>query len=524
MTQAATLPEQGPLVVSSKVLGHISGGIYRGPAGALKELIANSFDARATLVEISTGRPVFQVVSVRDNGDGMTLVRFGRMVSGGIGDSDKRIVDSRPFRNRPIIGRLGIGILAIAQISHQFEIVSHHAESQTAFKARLWMRDFRQELLDHVLIGDPDADGKTDQTVEDYDVGGYEYEEIPFELSRKGVTITAIEPTEGFVKQLSEEKPKPMPRRFRTFIQSTKTKDMMAVRATRYQRMLWELAAVSPIPYLQGTPITDDEVIPELVNELKQFDFNVVVDGLRLSKPLILDGPTGPPGGPQRFDLNLDKIVWGSRLKVSGYLYETGGSAITPPDLRGILIRVRHVGIGYYDRTFLNYRVAEGPRLAWLSGELYVQEGLEDALTIGRDGFDEAHPHFVALRDWLHSQLKAMVFPGVIKGISTRHDANELEKAIVQSTYFDALLARFAGRQIEVRHQRLPAAAPVSFDEAEGVVYLNDAYKGWPRGFRRRENAERLLVLLEISLQDELRGDDTVSETFGRLLSLYLAM
>ena len=34
---------RGQLIVSSKVLGHISEGLYRGPAGVLKELVANGF-------------------------------------------------------------------------------------------------------------------------------------------------------------------------------------------------------------------------------------------------------------------------------------------------------------------------------------------------------------------------------------------------------------------------------------------------------------------------------------------------
>ena len=116
----------GPLVVSSKVLGHISQGLYRSPGGVFKELISNSFDANATTVWISTGRPSFDVVSVRDNGDGMDRQKFIEMVEGGIGDSDKRVGTPELINGRRMIGRLGIGILGISQISHTFEIVSHH--------------------------------------------------------------------------------------------------------------------------------------------------------------------------------------------------------------------------------------------------------------------------------------------------------------------------------------------------------------------------------------------------------------
>ena len=90
---STNLSRQGKLVVSSKILGHISEGLYRGPSGVFKELVSNSYDANAKTVWISTGRPTFDVVSIRDDGDGMSLDKFTEVVSGGIGDSDKRVID-----------------------------------------------------------------------------------------------------------------------------------------------------------------------------------------------------------------------------------------------------------------------------------------------------------------------------------------------------------------------------------------------------------------------------------------------
>ena len=43
--------------LSSKTLVHISSGLYRSTANALKELVSNSFDADATVVEINTNFP-----------------------------------------------------------------------------------------------------------------------------------------------------------------------------------------------------------------------------------------------------------------------------------------------------------------------------------------------------------------------------------------------------------------------------------------------------------------------------------
>ena len=43
------------------------------------------------------------------------------------------------------------------------------------------------------------------------------------------------------------------------------------------------------------------------------------------------------------------------------------------------------MGIGYYDQSMLDYRSNEGPRSRWVTGEIYVHEGLEDALNVDRD-------------------------------------------------------------------------------------------------------------------------------------------
>src|SRR5882762_9538240 len=80
-----------PIYLSAKVFGHLSQGLYRTPAGAIKELISNSFDADATLVRIHTGFPQFETFSCEDNGTGMSIEEFDRLMNRGIGNSYKRI-------------------------------------------------------------------------------------------------------------------------------------------------------------------------------------------------------------------------------------------------------------------------------------------------------------------------------------------------------------------------------------------------------------------------------------------------
>ena len=99
--------------VSSKVIRSLSSGMYRTPASALKELVSNSFDARALNVTITTNYPKFEVFTCTDDGQGMTFEQFDRIMKQ-IGGSTKR-AESQSVGKRPLIGRIGIGLLATGE-------------------------------------------------------------------------------------------------------------------------------------------------------------------------------------------------------------------------------------------------------------------------------------------------------------------------------------------------------------------------------------------------------------------------
>src|SRR5579863_7759310 len=107
--------EKHDIDVAASVIADISSGIYRTPAGALKELVSNAFDADAQNVRISTSGPDFATFTCTDDGSGLTPERF-KEIMGLIGGSSKRDRgESSPIYKRPLIGRIGIGILSIGQ-------------------------------------------------------------------------------------------------------------------------------------------------------------------------------------------------------------------------------------------------------------------------------------------------------------------------------------------------------------------------------------------------------------------------
>src|SRR5438105_3031571 len=131
--------------VHEKALAHLSRGLYRSPASALRELVSNAWDAAASVVRINTNYPNFLQLSIQDNGRGFTREEFKDLMEGGIGNSQKRSVGSN--QKRPVIGRLGIGMLGIAQICPSFTISSVTSDGES-FRARVVLYDLLKKKLD----------------------------------------------------------------------------------------------------------------------------------------------------------------------------------------------------------------------------------------------------------------------------------------------------------------------------------------------------------------------------------------
>src|ERR1700689_4166205 len=77
------------LETDERVLARVTDGIYRQPSSALRELIANAYDADAKVVSITTDAPRFSAIKVSDDGIGMDPDTFANLVEH-IGGSAKR--------------------------------------------------------------------------------------------------------------------------------------------------------------------------------------------------------------------------------------------------------------------------------------------------------------------------------------------------------------------------------------------------------------------------------------------------
>ena len=519
--------------VSSKILGHISAGIYRSPAGAMKELVSNAFDADATRVAITTNWPSFDIITCRDNGSGMTQEKFQSIMTQEIGDSAKRVqtdgnADDVTNLGRPIIGWLGIGMLGVAQICHEFNVISHHKETQTAFNARICLADFLREK-----VRDIPPDRATERPI---DVGEFMVKEIDYEPDKTGTYVIASDMRSAFIKKFREtlgDNPLPLPSRFSAFL-----KEIHRARSVKalgdYWQMVWELTVTCPIPYEYAGLFDWDkiEVEPELKKRLihlqqslSAYQFEVVVDGLSLRKPN--QYPLVSPQLPKQeqttgrlFSVDKNVKVYGRPFKLSGYIYLQNSRAVEPMELRGLLVRIRNIAIGTYDPTLFKYPRVPAPRFNWLSGEIYVEGGLEFALNIDRDSFNEIHPHFVKLKEIIHNLLRDKIFPEADRDQRERSQGMREDKENKKQASLKSLIRQELGDNY-VLTSTDEEPFPLTIDTGESVIFENNQSEFLPKSKSKRELIQRIAYAFEISME---APEDKRREKFYQLLSEFVKL
>ena len=501
--------------VHEKALAHLTRGLYRSPASAIRELISNAWDANATTVRITTNAPNFFQLSIDDDGDGFTRQEFENLMQGGIGNSQKRPQNTELLHGRAVIGRLGIGMLGIAQICGAF-IITSKTQTGAGFKARVRLYDLIKQRLDtqdQELI-QSDEDGVTE-----VNVGQYDFLEFVPARVHKGTHILADELHPTFV------------RAFQRSVQHDAYKDPSldwknALRVVStfhtlqelgdYWRLLWEIAASCPIPYVSREALPHG-LIRDDQKRLEGYEFSVLVDGLQLFKPILLHDN---PGGYTTTRIpRTTQRVYGREIVFHGYVLVQEGAQLHPDELRGILIRVKDVGIGYYDASMLDYRFNEGPRSRWLTGEVFVDVGLEDALNVDRDSFNRFHPEYRAIQEHVHGLLHEEIFPRVYKEIERRSTERAKTREESRTTSLNRVMTDALRAPVEVRFNNRPSSgdADVKIDKGPKQVRVSaPAPEEIATKRSQRQLASSILTVFEVAMQERTR--ERQREVFKKLL------
>lgn len=491
--------DNGTISVADITIAQLSRGLYRSTATAFKELVNNAYDADATSVRINTGYPEFNFISCVDNGSGLSLENFLRYFSDeGIGSCFKRKgkKDTTDIYNRPIIGRLGIGMLAVGQLCNSFEIESHYRDDDgvgKAFHANIiLLEDIVPELED--VVRDDDLEKKI------VNVGRWEYERIPYDEEKKGFRIYSWDVRDTFSDEMKsgvddnkrEKVSFSLPDLHSEFYSQIEK----SIRESKpYLEALWELSILCPVPYfgsLKEYPINMSSIGELEESEAEELEkatemlqarqsrflsenFRVVFDGVEIRR--YIQFPTRTDVIPRVYFISFDDEVADNRLIFSGYLFAQT-QAIRPLELNGIQVRLRGVGIGGYDSTFLKYyEEIETIRSKWVSGEIFVDSGLEVALNIDRDSFNEHDEHFKRLQLELHNKIGSVFskMEALARGRRTQLRADEERQLI---TRLEGIITERTNSRFKLSERDLGRNVPiVEIDEDKGEVILNTGAK-----------------------------------------------
>jgi len=145
----------GRLETNDRIIARVTDGIYREPWSAFRELVSNAYDADATNVSIDCDYPFFNEIKISDDGIGMDSQTVADLLTN-IGGSSKRtfrgktlgtVNESDPTESpsgRKLIGKIGIGLFAVAQLTNHFQIVTKRKGTSEKITATVKINTYRE--------------------------------------------------------------------------------------------------------------------------------------------------------------------------------------------------------------------------------------------------------------------------------------------------------------------------------------------------------------------------------------------
>ena len=328
------MKKTAPINVSKEVVKHLSIGLYRNFALAIKELISNSYDAGATVTKLKLDLDNNRIV-LRDNGRGMSEEEFkNKYLTIGFYKEPSKLPDEL---GRLRIGAFGIGFLAPLPYCGTLTIVTKKRGSRFALEGTIEA---------HRFFSGGNWNLK-DATVE------YNTFESDLPLD-EGETIIVLE---NIVEHIHGEL-------------SRETVKRKTIASSGYDTFKWTLQQYCPIEY---PPDRND--IRTYFDAPDSVPMELWLDGEQLFRN-VPDGTKVLEKGTKDFgDLSVKYVIM------------TPYEPVSPEEMRGLQVRVRNVAVGFprdFDVTKLGRVHA---RLNMLCGEVHVLDGLDNSLLINRDSF-----------------------------------------------------------------------------------------------------------------------------------------
>ncbi len=517
-----------PINVSSRVLRHIGRGIYRTPAGAMKELVSNAYDAGARDVTVTTGWPVVEKIVVTDNGRGMTEEEFTDIVQH-IGFSKKNtgdeIVVPGTRIKRRAIGHFGIGLLAVGQLASTMRITSKTRDSQVGFTAEIDFDQFErtpdeeiersdvksEASVEHGEASQRDADlpkiqiGKCKVWKEEYSSADKQQSFTRIELT--GIRRFVYQHLTGQLAELNAESQKLQrySSNFQELLRLLREREAnVGLGWYPYERLVWEMSVYCPLAYPDIGPFKQGGALRHVADLASKAHFSLRIDGIIVQKPFertFFEDEEYPV--EEIFPWDNESFTSGpAKFCTSGYLIYK--RRIRPKAMQGVLVREDGVAVGLYDTTYLHYPFNEGQKFNQLTGEIYAT-GLSGALNIDRNSFNETDDTYLSLCRWFHKKLREEgVFTRLKQMQSSPEASRRSENRVMVQETLRSVAEKLEGKIQNVRFEKLGRNEPLIRVQGKTLILNQDHPDGSGSGAKR----EKVLLAAALVLKDVLTPAD----------------
>ncbi|MHA1267870.1 MAG: ATP-binding protein [Candidatus Helarchaeota archaeon] len=331
-----------PITVTKEVVSHLSIGLYRNFARAVKELISNAYDAGATNVKIKLDleNPPTKII-IRDNGRGMNKSDVQKkFLKIGV---PTRLAEKKDELGRKRIGTFGIGCISVFPYCRTVRVISKKRKENKIVEVIIDAdRFFKEGTFD---LG---RDAKSMVPYQEYE------SDLPEE---EGETIIILESLKPHI------------------VEELKQKEFSGKSSVEkfggYHKFIWSLSQYIPIEFPSSQPeLRDFFKIDERV------PLRVWVNGIELHRN-VPENVKILEKGEKKFN--------GIHLK---YAIMSPYEPVRPKEARGLQVRLRDVAIGSpTDFNIVSLTGKVPGKLNWICGEIHILKGLSSALMIDRDSF-----------------------------------------------------------------------------------------------------------------------------------------
>lgn len=436
-------PQKGKIKVHTEIINDLSSGIYSSPASCIKELVNNSYDAEARLVTIRI-KPIQDSITVMDDGNGMNAEDFDLNFAW-ISKSNKRNDGEVSSKlKRPLIGKIGIGFIAVNEMCDELEITSTKKGEAFKFTANINFKKYFHEAIKEETSEANNNAGiiKAEYNLINEDEDRNEHYTIIKLVGLKDGVRRILDGQLHYVKLLEQKNKKNYSKSYfksmTDLLQHHYDKGLRSYSDdNEYVKFIIDLSSYIPVEYVDKGPVEGirNQTVAEIVKYHNDLNFKVDLDGIFLKKPILFQHKNDTLAKVESFKdiIIIEDPETGSKeeIRFKGYFYAQN-KILYPREVNGLSVRIRAIPIAPrygYDTTFMQFPTyLQQLFMNWISGEVYVEKGLEDAMNIDRASFRLTHPHYLALQDYIHKHIHSKVLPLVYTLYDQGKDIREKQK------------------------------------------------------------------------------------------------